>query len=58
MIAKVLTNRMKKVICKLVNTTQNVFVEGRQILNASLIANEVIDSILKKENEIICNMDI
>ena len=58
MIAKVITNRLKNVICKLVNTTQNVFVEGRQILNASLIANKIIDSILKKENGILCKLDI
>ena len=58
MIANVLTNRLKNVICKLVNTTQNAFVEGRQILNASVIANKIIDSILKKENGILCKLDI
>ena len=31
----------------LVNMAQNTFIEGRQILDASLIANEVIDSIVK-----------
>ena len=52
-------NRLKKVMCKLVNTAQNAFVEGRQILKTSLIANEVIDSILKKkENEILCKPNI
>ena len=33
--------------------------EGRQILDASLIANEVIDSMLKKkENGVLCKLDI
>ena len=59
LIAKVLANRLKKVMSKLVNTTQNVVVAGRQILDASLIANEVIDSITKKkEKGILCKLDI
>ena len=42
-LAKVLANRLKKVVVKVVSDTQNAFVEGHQITNASLIANEVID---------------
>nr|CAN66460.1 hypothetical protein VITISV_035842 [Vitis vinifera] len=41
LLAKVLANRLKKVIGKVVSIAQNAFVTGRQILNASLIANEV-----------------
>ena len=33
---------------KLVNSAQNAFVEERQMLDDSLIANEVIDSMQKK----------
>ena len=42
-----------------VNKAQNAFVEGKQILDASLIANEVIDSIVRrKEKGILCNLDV
>ena len=43
LLAKVLVNRLKKVLEKVVYVDQNVFVMGKQILDASLIANEVID---------------
>ena len=57
--AKVLANRLKRVLNKVVAPTQNAFVIGRQILNASLIANEVIDSWQKrKEKGFICKLDI
>ncbi|RVW69756.1 hypothetical protein CK203_061849 [Vitis vinifera] len=42
LMAKVLANRLKKVIGKVVSPNQNAFVMDRQILDASLIANEVM----------------
>ena len=57
--AKVLANRLKKVVGNVVSSTQNAFVEGRQILDAALIANEAIDSMLKrKESGVLCKLDI
>ena len=59
LLAKVLANRLEGMMNILVNKAQNAFVEGRQILDASLIANEVIDSMLKKkERGVICKFDI
>ena len=59
LIAKVLANRLKKVMNGLVNPAQNVFEEGRQILDVSSIANEVIDSMQKrKERGILYKLDI
>ena len=34
LLAKVLANRLKKVVGKIVSKSQNAFVEGRQILDA------------------------
>ncbi|RVX12431.1 Plant UBX domain-containing protein 2 [Vitis vinifera] len=46
-LAKVLANRLKLVVGKVVSKAKNVFVEANQILDATLVANETIDSILK-----------
>ena len=59
LLAKVLANRIKNVIGRVVSSDQNAFVMGRQILDASLIANEVIDSWQKRrEKSLICKLDI
>ncbi|RVX00739.1 putative ribonuclease H protein [Vitis vinifera] len=58
-LTKVLANRLKKVVSKVVSPTQNAFVEGRQILDAALIANEAIDSLLKgDEAGVLCKLDL
>ncbi|RVW27506.1 LINE-1 reverse transcriptase-like [Vitis vinifera] len=59
LLAKVLANRLKKVLDRVVSVDQNAFVRGRQILDASLVANEVIDYWYKrKEKGLICKLDI
>ena len=58
-LTKVLANRLKGVLAKVISMSQNAFVEGRQIMNAMLIANEAINSILKSNRgTILCKLDI
>ncbi|RVW35575.1 Transposon TX1 uncharacterized 149 kDa protein [Vitis vinifera] len=59
LLAKVLANRLKKVLDRVVSVDQNAFVRGRQILDASLVTNEVTDYWYKrKEKGLICKLDI
>ena len=58
-LTKVLANRLKRVLAKVISTSQNAFVKGRQIMDAMLIANKAIDSILKSNRgAILCKLDI
>ena len=54
-----MANRLKRVIGKGISPAQNAFVEGRQILDATLIANEGVDSWLRrKESGLLCKLNI
>ena len=58
-LAKVLANRLRRVLIKVISPSQNAFVEGRQILDAALIANEVVDSMRRRNNGgVVCKLDI
>ena len=58
-LAKVLANRLKGVLAKVISLSQNAIVEERQIMDAVLIANEAIDPILKSNRgAILCKLDI
>ena len=58
-LAKVLANRLKKVVGQIVSISQNAFVEGQQILDATLITNEAVDFLIRrKERGFLCKLDI
>ena len=43
----------------MISKTQNAFVEGRQILDAVLITNEIVDSTLRRKTyRLVCKLDI
>lgn len=58
-ISKLITEILKIVIRKLVDGHQMAFLKGRQIMDAALLANEMVDSRVKqKKPAILCKLDI
>lgn len=56
-IAKVLTLQLRKVMGKVVDSSQGAFVKRRQIMDEILIASECIDGIKKKKSGLVCKID-
>ena len=58
-LAKVLANRFKVVLPKVISKNHNTFIGSIQILDVALVANEAIDSIVRREScVVLCKLDL
>lgn len=59
LIAKVLARRLVKVLGQVIGDSQHVFVGGRLILDAVMVANETVDDLMtNKKDVLVCKLDM
>lgn len=51
-IAKVLANRMGKVVGKVISANQTAFLGGSNILDGAVVANEIVDEVKKSKRKL------
>ncbi|GKU92859.1 hypothetical protein SLEP1_g6527 [Rubroshorea leprosula] len=56
-IAKLLANKMKKVMEGLISEQQSAFIQGRELMHSVVMANETINEIKKKKKSLIFKID-
>jgi len=52
-LVKVLANRLRSVIGRVISDSQSAFIKGRQILDGILVANEIVDEARKLQKELL-----
>lgn len=59
LISKVLTTCSSKVLREVIGESQHVFVEGQQILDVVIVANEVVDDLVGNRREgMLCKLNM